>query len=408
MTFIRALVASALTAGALLPAAAQAAAPYQLELTVDGQSVSQGYDSIAAVRSVLSTAGIRSLIPSYTERSALNGSLNLRGLSGSVVMAANSPAVRLIVPAAGIDRTFTGATREESQRQARAFLTGKETGDEDLERISEAFAGTTGSDPVSGSPASLLGQSAMADYWAGTLPPGDLGGMAPREAGWHFGGGFEYLRPPGDGRWLESYSLPLAASYTFGQDGLEAFFSAPVAISDLGGSHSYMGSGALGLRVPVVRQPEVRWFVSPAFRYGAAGSEDSGSVGASYGPSLTSDLRLALPGSVTLGIGNSVSHYWTKPLDLGDNALRYDLSNTVFRNGVSLSLPAGRLGDRLVTLGGAVTDTRVAGSRFAVQSWQEYRLSVALGERVPVRASLTYLDGADGYSAWQFGLALAF
>ncbi|HWX50811.1 MAG TPA: hypothetical protein VNZ61_22415 [Roseomonas sp.] len=405
---LRALVAGALAAGAFLGSPARAAAPYQLELTVDGQSVTRGYDSISEVRAVLSTAGIQDLAPSYTDRSALNGTLRLRGLTGNVVMAPNSSAVRLILPAAGIDRTFTGATREESQRQALAFLSGKASEGAELEKIGEAFAGRTGADPVAGSPASLLGQSAMADHWAGTLPPGDIGGMAPREAGWHFGGGFEYLRPPADERWLTSYSLPFAASYTFGPDGPEAFLSAPLAMADLGGSQSYMGSAALGLRVPLVRQAVARWFVSPAFRYGAAGSEASGAVGASYGPSVTSDLRLALPASITLGIGNSISHYWTKPLDLGDGGLRYDLSNTFFRNGVSLSRPLGRLSERLVTLGGSVTDTRVAGSRFAVQNWQEYRLSLTLGERVPVRASLTYLDGTDGYRAWQLGLSLAF
>lgn len=402
---VAALALGGLPTGLPTGRSAVAADPYTVSLTVDGRTVSRGYSSVQDVQSVLSTRGIVSLVPSYTYASALNGTLSLRGLAATVVMERNSPNVRLLVPGAGIDRTFTGRNREEAQRQLRAFLGGSSPADE-IYRFGEALVATTTTDPVGGSPTSLLGQSIAADFGAGTLPPGDLGTFGPRGAGWHFGGGFEYTAQQGQG--TNSYALPLAVSYTFGHDGPELFLNAPLSINSLGGSESYMGSGALGLRVPVIRGEALRWAVSPAFRYGAAGSYDSGSVAASYGPSITSDLRFALPRGLTLGIGNTYAHYWTRPLDAGQAQIEYRLDNDFFRNGIWLARPVGQLGRWPVTLMGSVSDTRVTGSKFAVQSWQEYRVSASFGATAPVRATVSYIDGESGYGAWRLGLSFAF
>ncbi|MGY4802458.1 hypothetical protein [Teichococcus aerofrigidensis] len=396
-----------LAALACLTAAPPALAElYSVNVTVDGVPASRSYTDVQELQSVLTTRGIASLSPHYTNASAVQGSLSIRGLDATLSMARNSPEIRLIVPRAGIDRTFSGATREESQRQLRAFLGGSGD-DEAMYEVADALVARTLKDPIAGNPGSLLGQSIAASHAAGIQPPGDLGTLAPRAAGWHFGSGFEFQSQRVGGT-ARAYGLPLAASYTFGADGPEAYLSLPLALNELEGARAYMGSAALGLRIPLIRGEAVRWALSPAYRYGAAGSYDSGNVAAAHGPSLTSDLRLALPAGLTLGIGNTYAYAATRPLEVGKARIDYRLDNSFYRNGVWLARGLGTLAGRPVTVSAGVTDTRVAGSRFAVPSWQEYRLSLSLGREAPVSATLAYTDGRAGYSAWHLGLAIAF
>ncbi|MXP63337.1 hypothetical protein E0493_08225 [Roseomonas sp. M0104] len=401
--------AATLLVGAMLaaPRAAAAADPYVLDLTVDGQTYTRSYNNLDDLLNLLNPGGIRSIAPNYTSNSAVNAVVNFRGVPATVTSEPGSSALRLSVPGAGVDQVFDAGSLTESRRQLENFAKGE--GDaEALKKIYDAVVSTSTADPVAGNPASLQGQSVMADYAAGTLLPGDLGRMEPRAAGWHFSVGGDYTRQETRDFDTNIWSLPLAVSYTFGQDGPELFLNLPLTLTDTSGAYSYLGSAGIGLRVPVVTSPSVRWALTPQFRFGAAGSSEVGSVGQAYGGSVTSDLRLALPNQFVLGIGNTIGYYETKPLKVSDYDLAYDLQNAYYRNGASISRPVGLMANLPVLLGASFVDTRMAGDDLAVKSWQEYGLFAVLGTTTPVRANISYLNGERGYDAFHVGLSVAF
>jgi hypothetical protein len=103
-----------------------------------------------------------------------------------------------------------------------------------------------------------------------------------------------------------------------------------------------------------------------------------------------------------------VSHYVTDPAKFGNTRINYDLSNTFFRNGASLSRPVGEVAGRALFAGVSFVDTRTTGDRTAVSSWQEYSAFIGLGGAFPARLSATYIDGRNGFSAFRAGLAVAF
>ncbi|HWL81535.1 MAG TPA: hypothetical protein VNR89_11310 [Roseomonas sp.] len=395
--------------GAMLaaPGTAVAADPFVLNLNVDGQTYTRSYNNLDDLLNLLNPGGIQSVAPNYTSGSAVNAVVNFRGVPATVTTEPGSTAVRLSVPGAGVDQVFDAGSLAASRRQLEDFAKGNGN-TEELRKIYDTIVSTTTADPVAGNPASLQGQSVMADYAAGTLLPGDLGRMEPRAAGWHFSVGGDYTRQQTRDFDTNVWSLPLAVSYTFGQDGVELFLNVPLSLTDTSGAYSYLGSAGIGLRVPVLKGPSVRWALTPQLRIGAAGSSEVGSVGQAYGGSVTSDLRLALPNDFVLGIGNTIGYYETKPLKVSDYDLAYDLQNAYYRNGASISRPVGLLANLPVLLGASFVDTRMAGDDLAVKSWQEYGLFAVLGTTTPVRANISYLNGERGYDAFHVGLSVAF
>lgn len=404
-----ALVAATLVLGAALaaPNAAKANDAFTLNLNVDGQSYSRSYNNLSNLLDVLKPGGIQAIAPNYRPGSDVGAVVNFRGVPANVTVQPGTSAIRLTVPGADVDRVFDAGTLAESRRQLEAFARGDENAEE-LRRVYDAIAATSTADPVAGNPYSLQGQSVMADYAAGTMLPGDLGRMEPRAAGWHFSVGGSFTSQQTRSFDTNAYNLPLTVSYAFGVDGPELFLNVPLTLTETSGAISYMGSAGIGLRVPVVTGPTVRWAVTPALRGGAAGSEDVGSVGSAFGGSLTSDLRFALPNEFVLGIGNTVGYYETKPVKVGDYDLAYDLQNAYYRNGATVSRPAGTLGGMPLLLGASFVDTRMVGDALAVKSWQEYGISGTLLSSTPVRATLSYLDGRNGYNAFHLGLSVAF
>jgi hypothetical protein len=389
-----------------LPRAAAASDLYSVTLNVDGQTFSRSFGDIDEARSLLNLRGLMTIAPNYTPGASVSGVVDVRGLPVRFSTIPGTAALQLSAPAAGFNRVFDAGDPVATQNQVLNFLRGNES-KQGLRRLVRGLVATSTSDPIAGNPASLLGQSVIADHTIGTLPPGDNGDMSPRRAGWHVTMGVFAQHQDTRDYDTNTYSIPLGVSYAFGEDGPEAFLHVPVMLSATEGNDAYMGTGALGLRVPVVKEPALRWALTPSLRWGAAGSWDSGTVGQTYGGSLTSDLRVAL-GDITLGLGNSVGYHRTEPLKYGSIEINYNLNNWSFRNGVSLSKPAGEVAGRSLVVGLSLIDTRLHGDDLAVDAWQEYGVSATIGTQVPLRVSASYLDGNRGYSGYRLGMTLAF
>ncbi len=143
------------------PRGAAARDPFSVTVTVDGQTGSQGFTRLQDAYNALDTAGLQNIVGSYTDVSAATASINLRGVPASAIYTANSPSLRIIVPGPGIDITFNGATRDESQQLFVDWLRGQ--GSSQVNDVLRYAAANTAIDPVAGNPNAAMNQFVAAD-----------------------------------------------------------------------------------------------------------------------------------------------------------------------------------------------------------------------------------------------------
>ena len=85
------------------------------EIQVDNQSQVLGYSSISDVADQYDSYNMKAMFPTYTETSFVNAKVNLRDVPVNLSYAQNSSTLTFKIPSLGIERTYTGATREESK-----------------------------------------------------------------------------------------------------------------------------------------------------------------------------------------------------------------------------------------------------------------------------------------------------
>ena len=405
---------------------------FRADIRVDG--VERRISSNNAERFVdqLSSDRLRSLFPNYTESSAASARVSLRGVAADLSFEGNSSRLRLVVPAVGIDQTFTGRTRDESQRQLEEFAKGAATdagvptaalnsgdpraianavtGSTAITRLLRYAVATTPLDPIAGNPTSLLSRMVQADFDSVVTPTVPGTARLPAAPGSHWGLGGTYLGTSAQG--YNGHLFELASRYTYNfRNGDGVLVDLPVAIADLEGSQIYQASLGLGYRWQVPGVPN--WSLTPRARFGFAGSIDAGAIGGIAAGSVTSTLRFDI-GETGLTIGNAVGYGETVPIELQDYRISYDLSNWSFRNGVILSRRLGELAGRVLDGSVSVTDTRFAGDRLYVNSYQEYGLAVSVrGGAVanapsPLSVGVSYLDGEHGYRGVMARIKLSF
>jgi hypothetical protein len=173
------LLATAAAVSALLPlSAAQARDAFTAVLSANGESRTYNYSSIEDAIDSVSGSSLRSLLPSYRDNAPATASLNIRGLAATIEYPGSGSNIVLKVPAAGIDRTFTGATRDETQDAVTEYFKGQ--GGNDVTRVLQAAVRETAVDPVAGNPDSLMSLMGAADFAKGTDSLGHAGGVKVR------------------------------------------------------------------------------------------------------------------------------------------------------------------------------------------------------------------------------------
>ena len=116
---------TAAAVSAFLPlSAAQAREAFTAVLSANGESRTYSYDSIEDAIDTVSGTSLRTLLPSYRDDAPATASFNLRGLAATIEYPNAGSTIVLKVPAAGIDRTFTGATRDEAQDAVTEYFKG--------------------------------------------------------------------------------------------------------------------------------------------------------------------------------------------------------------------------------------------------------------------------------------------
>jgi hypothetical protein len=405
-----ALIASALAALAAAPDAA-ARDIFSGTFTVDGQTTTAGSSNATDFADLFTNAGLNSLFSTYTTVSAATADVSLRGVPATLSYPAGSTALRFQVPSIGVDETFTGATRDDSQDLLLEWLRG--AGGPAVTRFLQQAVATTPIDPMAGNPNSLMSQMGASDFGAAL---GGVGGSfgarptAPRiSAAARFGsysaGGFD----------TNVYSLPLGYDFPLG-NGMEVILDAPLTLVDTSGAQSYSGTLGVGVRVPIRLPYEwLNWSLTPIVRGGGLGSVDAGAVGGMWSASVTSVLDIRLDDVSSFTLGNMVSYLKTLPIDVAGLNVSYDLANTMFRNGIIYSRRVGEWRGRPIHGSAFLIDTRFTGSALFVQSYQEYGGYVSLGEPVrrpgdppPLRLGFTLMSGEGGYRGFSLNLGISF
>ncbi|HEV7263499.1 MAG TPA: hypothetical protein VGN83_01060 [Falsiroseomonas sp.] len=369
--------------------------------TVDGQTRAASSTEAEGFINLFTDAGLRSLFANYTPVSAATAAVSLRGVPATLSYDPGSTTLRLVVPGAAIDESFTGLTRDESQDLALEWLKGR--GGAAVTRLLQQAVATTPIDPVAGNPNSLMSQMGASDFGAAT-------GALP---GGRFGLGARFGQYSAEGYDTNTWTVPLGYAFEL-ESGPTIILDGPLTLVDAGGSQSYSGSLGLGVRVPVrLGLSGVAWSLTPMLRIGGVGSTALGAVGAIWSASLTSTLDLRLGQATNLVIGNMFSHMQTLPLSVGDYDVSYDLRNQMFRNGAILSHDIGEWFGLPMKGSVFLIDTRFTGDALFVESYQEFGGYVSFGLRaggreVPLSLGVTMLNGEQGYRGFSLNLGMTF
>jgi hypothetical protein len=357
---------TAAAVSAFLPlSSAQAREAFTAVLSANGESRTYSYDSIEDAIDSVSGTSLRSLLPSYRDNAPATASFNLRGLAATIEYPSAGSTIVLKVPSAGIERTFTGATRDEAQDAVTDYFKG--AGGADVTKVLQAAVRETAIDPVAGNPDSLMSLMGEADFAQGTDALGGAAGSgAPNLLGFSVEGG----RGTASGGYDQNrVSGTFSYRFNFEESNAAVLVDLPVNWVRSGKSDSLSGSLGLGVRLPVTD----RWSITPAVRAGVAGSIDLGAAAVVYSGSVTSDFRWDWNGW-HFGLGNMAGLYRATGVSVGDYDIDYDLTNVILRNGISVSRDLTE-GPAPLRVTAAFTDSRYLGDDLYVKGFDEIAVS---------------------------------
>lgn len=408
-----------LTAALLLAGPRAYAAPiFELDITVNGtDNALRFFDNVSDMFNGLTQQQISAQLPSYTGTSQLNALLNFRGLPMTVSAAANSSAMRLQIPAIGLDLTFDGGTRDASQTQLEDWF--RKNGGETVNRLMKKLAANTAIDPIAGNPNSIMAQAVANDFSQGFLTPAtNLRADTQAAASATVGVGEKNANTmtlaarfgslSQGGVRSQSVSLPLGYTFRFSDPQQTFSINIPITMIEVEGSKSYSAGLGLGYSHPLTRY----WVLTPAVGYMATGSPDMASAGQVVSGSLTSSATLPL-GRYQISMGNMAGYYRTLRLSIGDYSFDPKIENYVVRNGLMLYLPTDFLiKDTGLEIFGI--DTRYLGDALFIDNYEEVGLSFGrtkvkretVGDMIKnvlvdirVGASYIFAAGSHGFTA---------
>jgi hypothetical protein len=386
---------------------------FTLTLDTEGTTTSQGYSDIEELFDQLTNSGLETLTNAYTPTSAAVAILDVRGLPAIAEYISDSNTLNFRVPSLDIDLTFDGITRDDSQDLFIEFLKGE--GGSILTRLLQGFVSQTAVDPVAGNPNSLMANMAGADFNAVTQDI-EIGGTDPLSTA---GGtrrllGIKLIAGTSEATGFRTNSIALPINYVIPLSNPQYQFilDMPLRYLDVENADVYDGSLGLGLRAPLHREKDLDWSITPMVRAGIVGSKNAGALQAIYSGTATSNLKLYFD-NLTFAINNMVGLYQTGRVS-GEYDGEYDLKNTIFRNGLSLS---GRLAyqlfDESTTWKVQFVDTRITGDEWYIDTYDEIvadfgtlrREDRMTWQSLRVGAKYTF---ADEYEAFQLVLGYKF
>lgn len=390
---------------------------FRTRVTVGASSVTMGVNSVLDVPDLLDESALiedfgGAFVPGVSGVAAV---LDLRGVQAQGGYAESSPILRFLVPSAGIDVTFDGADRNESNQQLEDWLQGKRVfagaPEGDLQDLLHALVEFSPVDPVAGNPNSLQSRMFESDLALATLSPfladfPDAEEKIPNAVRLDFDFGY-YAAGPYHG---QTYDLALGIGWNV---------SRRVAIvTDLqlmfGQAEGDALSGFGNIGLGVVGRVKDWWNLSVVAHGGLVGSVDIGALAAMYSVSIINHMQCAL-GEARLEMSNMVGVSNTVPgFSIQGYDLDYDLTNVVLKNRLAVQqlLPM-KLRSRSLRATLYLTDTQY----FVDDLWLEHTDEIGVGVGLaserggsvydPATLNLAYVVGS-GYDALKLSLDLRF
>ncbi len=383
--------------------------PYKATFTAGSQSGSAATSNIVDLVEDLSTAAIQKKLSGYTSTSPLSLDLNLRGLDATASYGAGSAVLNVQIPQEGVSLTFSGSTREESNRLFEEYYL---TGGHNASHWRKVYAEYTPIDPIAGNPNSLLSLMAAADYNLARLDP--LSGCSEckwssQSMGNEFQLGLSVGKAMIKGWDTIVITAPLRYSYS-PQHTWALILDLPVTFLDNGSAWSVDGSVALGVRIPVV----YTWTLTPEVRWGLGGSLSLATLGSFIDAGLNSNINIPISDFV-LGITNFAGYYGTIPLTWGGIRFDYDLSNVILKNGIHLTTCRELCICNIpFNFDFAITDSLFLGDKLYIEHYDEVSFFVicnhlnALVKRDSLLFGASYQFGEKGYNAYTGTVAYQF
>jgi len=367
---------------------------------------------------------IQQHIPAYNDTLAVRGTVNFRGLEVRLSFPANSNTLTLQIPSIGVNETFTGANRDATVSQLEDWF--KKDGGAALSKMQAELVKVSPTDPVAGNPTSLQSNMVTSAFSQGFISTTSQITSAPTTAAADtakptknsdmigIGARFGSLKAGGlDGSY---YSFPLSYSFRSNQDPKKMLtVSLPITVVEVEQATSYNIGLGVGLTWPV----RPNWALTPAVQYGFVGSVEQGAVSQMVSGSLTSAYTWDLGSDYLLSMGNMFGYYKTMEFEYQGYKFDPNISNTVFRNGLMLSVPTPKLYPGTV-VEVFVIDTRFFGDDLYLDAYDEIGVdfgfrkfeSKDLPEKIvntirDLRIGVSYLwaDGDNSIMTLNFGFA---
>ncbi|MEW6266835.1 MAG: hypothetical protein AB1641_27485 [Thermodesulfobacteriota bacterium] len=352
---------------------------FVLNVESPGKGVyTQGFSSAGDLSSNLKIDVITAHLGPTFNRDAdpVNITLNYRGLPiyGSFPTGANASHLTLTIPAIGVQQTFAGSSRGQSLEMLEDWF--KREGGNALSKLQQYLVEHTSTDPIAGNPSSMMGQMVRSHYDTSVTgqttriePVAEAEQKIKNSNLLSLGITYGNIRASGfDGSY---YSLPLSYTIRWSEDSRKGFtIKLPISMVEIEGAKSYhVGLGAF-LSWPI----NPRWVITPGVLYGFMGSPDMGSAAQMASASISSVYTWDLGRDWQLSLGNMIGYLRTLEFEYGGYKFDPKIENTVFRNGLMLSVPTDKmLADSLVEI--FFVDTRYIGSALRERSYEEVGLA---------------------------------
>lgn len=378
---------------------------YRMEVTDGASHVVRSYSDISDAFGFLRRRSLNEAFrggnPAFdADTSAIVGTVRARGILVRLEALPGSSSLTIRIPAIGLTRTFTGASRDESARAMLDWF--YRDGEGELAKLSARLSPV---DPLAGNPNSAQARTvstsfdrgfsriaALADASAGE---GNASDDAAKNAN-TMSMGAEYRRGAGPyGR--DAYTLPLGYSWRLDDDVRHAIsLDLPVTYQSVQGAQLWGLGAGLGYSRPL----NDYWVLTAGLDYGMAASQDLGTAGHVLTGSLTSVVTLPVAHGYLAHVGNMVGYSQTLGLRLGDFQSDPGLKNTVIRNGLMLYAATPGLW-RSSGIEVFAIDTRYLGSALYDMGYTE--VGVSFG-----RSRVTIAGGKRYESVFRLGVSRLF
>jgi hypothetical protein len=398
-------------------ASARANELFQVNVDVTTPTTAEGQASASTITQLIDSLqynNLHAITSVYTSTSAATAILNIRGVTAVASFLPNSTTLTFSMPSAGVNTSFTGATRNDSENDLLNFLT--RNGGSEATRVLQALVAGSPIDPVAGNPASLQNTMAASDFAIGTgiglngvtAPAvGPTGTLLQQPNLVALGGDIGEFNL--DGYTSTVVTLPLRYTIAFDDPRYALTLDMPLTYVNTQGASSFFGSLGASLRIPLL----TNWYLTPGVRAGAAESTDLGAAAIEYSGGVASQYDIFYH-DLMITIGNGLSLVKTAPLSVGNVNVNYNLTNELWNNGVQVegSLPYTMYGNP-TSWQAYVVDTYVTGSQVFINHYDEIGFTVGTRHGMNSQDWDSFRIGAgvaygDRFSAYKAGFTYRF